>query len=59
MEARRLAAFAVTRARRLERVYTLTLYGGAPPRRFRCERGVIRKRKTADYSQHGFSEAQT
>ena len=25
---------------RLERVYTLTLHGGAPPRRFRCERGV-------------------
>ena len=25
-------------ASRLERVYTLTLYGGAPPRRFVCER---------------------
>ena len=24
----------------MERVYTLTLYGGAPPRRFRCERGI-------------------
>ena len=31
---------ALTRSRRLGRVYTLTLYGGAPPRRFRCERGL-------------------
>ena len=25
---------------RLERVFTLTLYGDAPPRRFWCERGI-------------------
>ena len=39
MEARRSAAFGVNAAR-LERVYTLILYGGAPLRRFRCERGI-------------------
>ena len=45
MGARRSAAFGVNAPpykvdTRLERVYTLTLYGGAPPRRLRCERGV-------------------
>ena len=46
MQARRPAALRVST--RLERVYTFTLYGGAPPdydggaprRRLRCERGV-------------------
>ena len=58
VEARRSAAFGVNLPpykveARLERGYTMTLYGGAPPCRFRCKRASIQSQRIDAFQAPG------